>query len=453
MSIVQKLAIKQGYPKRRTKIKRKLLKNQLLHSLNSNYLNLEEPYNATYGVKELQIFFHALVTEHASANLALDTVYDKFGYNLADQQTVKERCEKTGVEVMEKQLNKMLIVNALKLPTYDSDYKLAKVKKWNTERRRKTTERRENNRGRDDEVPRLRQRERNIDPPQGRYLSMDFTLKPFYPKSFEYYNENDLPLAEYLTRDRRKRSTTKFLGYHTVYDHELGSRQILGVHMLRNVRRPKYKHGWKREGLDYVVQYLLDPILEKLSVQGLTADGDYFNKAVVIYLESKELDYVIRANKDDNVREIIENNDLNEILMDGEGFEVEAGQSLGSGKKAVPTRLVIVKRGEELVPLILPSYSELTPEQALLVYEERFGIETAYREVYNYLPRTSSISPEYRLALYAMTCWFFNILLNYYQIVVIFSAQPTDWHTSLSRLKNQIEGIFGDLLRRVVDQS
>ena len=91
------------------------------------------------------------------------------------------------------------------------------------------------------------------------------------------------------------------------------------------------------------------------------------------------------------------------------------------GSEVVNLKLVIVKRGQELVPLVLPVYSNLNPEQALLVYEERFGIESSYREINKYLPQTSSLSPNYRLALYAMTAWFFNLLLNYYEIVVMMS--------------------------------
>lgn len=221
--------------------------------------------------------------------------------------------------------------------------------------------------------------------------------------------------------------------------------------MLKKHRAPGYKDGWRREGLDEVIEYLIDPILDRVSVTGVTGDGDYYNIGVISYLQSRKLDFIIRANNSPTIKEFIQKHSL-ENLPDGTGVEFLANVELKKrGKKNIKLRLVIVKRGQELIPLVLPLYSELTPEQALLCYEERFGIETAYREVYNYLPKTSSLSPTYRLALYALTCSFFNILLNYYQIVVVFSKDQTRWQTSLSRVKAHLDLILGEILEEVVE--
>lgn len=105
-----------------------------------------------------------------------------------------------------------------------------------------------------------------------------------------------------------------------------------------------------------------------------------------------------------------------------------------------------MKRGKELVPLILPKNSTLTPEQALLLYEERFGIETSYREINQYLGKTCSHSPQYRLAIYSMAVFFFNLLLQYYEVVVAQSNNPENWEVSLLLVKNKIKRILEEIL-------
>ena len=216
--------------------------------------------------------------------------------------------------------------------------------------------------------------------------------------------------------------------------------------MLTNFRQPGYKDGWRRETLGDVVKLLLDPIVSDLPVTGVTCDGDYYTLQVIQYFESKMLDYVIRTSVLPNIAQIIADNDL-EKLPDGQGYEHSPGLTIGTGKRSLPLRLVIVKRGQELTPLVLPRYSILTPQQALLVYEERFGIETAYREIYKYLPSTCSTSPNYRLAVYASTVWFFNLLLNYHEIVVIWSPNPTSWETSLTLTHARFATLLGQIMR------
>ena len=137
---VQKLAIRQGLPKKHSKIKTKILRKQLVESLSTNFLGIDVPVNAWYGIEEIQVYFHSLISQHCSGNLGIDLMYDFYGYNIADQQTVKRRCEKLDQQQMERQINSMLLENALQLPTYQSNYKFAKVKDWNTKYRRKKSE-------------------------------------------------------------------------------------------------------------------------------------------------------------------------------------------------------------------------------------------------------------------------------------------------------------------------
>ena len=205
-------SIRQGLPKRRKFEKSRIIKRILENSLKTNFLGTSTPNNAFYGPDEIQMYFHALIAEHGSGNLIKDVVFDKYRFNLPDQQTVRVRCEKLDRGVMEQVVNNNLREFAMNLPTYKSGFKLSKIKGITTQKRRSRKS-----------IKRKRQRERDIDPPQGRYLAIDFTLQPNYSKKMSEYRETEHPMAAHLTKDRRKRSTTQFMGYHTVYDGELGS--------------------------------------------------------------------------------------------------------------------------------------------------------------------------------------------------------------------------------------
>lgn len=423
------IVVKQGLPKKRRFVKSMLLRRMLQQSLGNNVLGLKDPNNTYYGTREILFFFHALITEGGSGNFIKEVVFGRYEFNTPDPQTVKNRCEKLSLENMESIVNANLRKFALTLPSFKSVKNLAKIKSRNW---RKNSSRR------------LRQRERGISPPQGRYVSLDFTLKPFYPRNSKFYRENEHEMSQYLTKDRKKHSTVWFLGYHTVYDVEIGSRQILGIHMLKNQPRDCMSGDWKREPLDEVVKYLIDPIRAEIDIAGITGDGAYYNKKALRYLEKNKLDYVIRAPLTPTYKYLIHCANLEQRLADGEGYESKLGNHMIQAK--IHTRLVLVKRGQDVIPLVLPRYSTLSPEQALLVYEERFGIETSYREIYRYLPTTSSLSPNYRLAIFAMTSWFFNLMLNYYEVVVIWSKKATSWHTSLLVLKSVLRHLLGEMM-------
>ena len=129
-------------------------------------------------------------------------MYDFYNYNLADQQTVMRRCEKVDLQTMEKQINSMILENALKLPTYQSEYKFAKIKDWNTKFRQTQVS--------SQNKKRLRQRERGVKPPDGRWLSTDFTLKPIYLNSYEDYIETDHPMSSNQESNYSSRSNIDF---------------------------------------------------------------------------------------------------------------------------------------------------------------------------------------------------------------------------------------------------
>lgn len=405
--------IQQGYPKRKKIIKTRLLKNQIQELLYNDIFGITTPNNAIYGYNEIQTFFVSMNLKNQSGNAIPRILSDDIDFDLPDQETVSNRLEKQ--KLIENEGNKYLLRQAVKLPALNNPSKFEKIKQKNTKIRMDKVKIRENN------SSRLRQRDRGVEAPQGIYLSMDLTLIPNYTKKFDELEENDDIMAYYLIKSKSKASTNIFTGFSTIYSVEPGARQTLAI---RQMVRHKDKNGnFKREKVIDTVKYLLDPVLEEIEITGLTADGAYNVVEVYQYLESRKLDYVIRGRTSEEIRIISVLFKL-DSLEDGSGFEYPDPYFIKSGKKEIEVKLIIVRRGEELVPLILPTYSDLSPEQAILLYEERFGIETSYREIKRYLPQTSSMVPNYRLVRFFMSTIFYNLLLCYHEIVIIHSSNP-----------------------------
>lgn len=405
--------IQQGFPKRNKVIKSRLLKNQLQNLLNNNIFGISKPENALYGYKEIQTFFVSMNTKNISGNIIPRILSEDINFNLPDQETVSNRLKKQ-LEI-ENSGNKYLLSEAVKLPALNNPNKFEKIKQRNTKIRLEKVKKRKKN------SSRLRQRDRGVEAPQGIYLSMDLTLIPNYTKKLGELEENNVSMAYYLTKSKSKASTNIFTGFSTIYSVEPGARQTLGI---RQMVRHKDKNGnFKREKVIDTVKYLLEPVLEEIKIAGITADGAYNVVEVHLYLVSKKIDYVIRGKSSKKITEIIEKNCLH-LMVDGSGFEYPEPFYVESGRKKVQVKLIIVRRGEELTPLILPTYSDLSPEQAILLYEERFGIETSYREIKRYLPQSSSMVPNYRLVRFFMSTIFYNLLLYYHEIVIIQSSNP-----------------------------
>ena len=115
-------SIRQGLPTRRKFEKSLIMKRILENSLKTNFLDILTPHNAFYRLNEMQMYFHALIAEHGSGNHASELVFDKYRFNLPDQQTVRVRCEKLDLELMEQVVNHNLRKFAMGLPTYKSGF-------------------------------------------------------------------------------------------------------------------------------------------------------------------------------------------------------------------------------------------------------------------------------------------------------------------------------------------
>ena len=106
----------------------------------------------------------------------------------------------------------------------------------------------------------------------------------------------------------------------------------------------------------------------------------------------------------------------------------------------------------DLVPLVVPEHSNLTPEQALLLYEERFGIESSYRELQRRMGQTSSHSPSYRVALFAASVIVFNIMMHHLEQVKRGSADHRIWNASLLDLQDALSGHLTHLMALAAEE-
>lgn len=443
--VASKIVIKQGLPKKQSLFKTQIIRKQLIETLEINLLGLPVPRNARYGFAEMQVYFHTLTLNQASGEFAKGMLSDNLGFNIPDPETVVNRCQKSTNKQVEDHVNELLLEQAKGIPTLENSWKMEKFRRHKEiieqdKAKSKETSVRKEQKRRKLRKTRLRQRERGVKPPEGIYLTTDITLKPYYGK-LDVELPNGENLQSHIIKHRQKKSTKTFFAYSTVYSHEAGSRQILGIHQMR--RHQRSDGNWRREPLGSVVKYHLDPILDRFAITGIAGDGEYYNKGVITYLLGKSLDFVIRADFTKKLKKICLQKKLKRKLADGKGWELKDGIFFG---KTTPLRLVIAKRGKELVPLVLPKDSKLTAEQALLLFEERFAIESSYREIYRYLGSTCSRSPQYRLAIFCMAAIFFNLLLRYYEVVIAWSKNPDKWKVTLIRLKNKIQSILYKIL-------
>ncbi len=436
------MQLKQGYPKKEIKLKDRIIQRQTELLLQADPWSLPVPSNVHYGTTEINNYFLAVTLDSISGEHARKKYAVKYGFNLPDQQTVNVRVSKLTPGELETSNNRFSLH---KLPSlHYPNFMKRKVQKHRREpkltnqKRRKLKERRK------------MQRDRDVKRPKGLYLALDEHNDP-------YYGEEEVPLpsgenlASYLIRDRQKHSTKLFFSYVTLYSFEQGLRQILGYHLMR--RYPTMDNAWHSEPFGPVVQQLLEPVVHNYKVAGVVGDGKYYNGGVIYFLHQKKLDFVIRADYTENLRKWGKRDKLRKNLSDGTGVWRETETILTSkGFPPAKLKLCLVLRGNELVPLVVPEYSTLTPEQALLLYEERFGIESKYRELERRMGQTTSHSPSYRVALFAASVNVFNIMMQYLEQVKRGSTNHLIWNASLLDLQDALSGHLAHLMALAAEE-
>jgi hypothetical protein len=430
------ISLKQGYPKKQVKIKDRIIAKQTECLLQADPWLLPVPPNVHYGTTEINNYFLATTLHSVSGEHAKKKYAQEYGFNLPDQQTVNVRVNKLSPAELESCNNSFSQqkLPALHYPNFMKRLvqKQNKQAKVTNQKRRRLKQRRK------------MQRDRGVIRPKGLYLALDEHNDPYYGEE-EVALPSGENLASYLIRDRQKHSTKLFFSYITLYSFEQGLRQILGYHLMR--RQQTTDGVWHTEPLGPVVQELLVPVRQNYKVAGVVGDGKYYNGGVIYFLNEMKLDFVIRADFTKDLKEWGKQDKLRTTLADGSGVWRDKETVLTSkGFPSAKLKLCLVRRGMDLVPLVVPEYSKLTPEQALLLYEERFGIETSYRELQRRMGQTTSHSPSYRVALFAAAVNVFNVMMQYYEQVKSGSANPNSWKTSLLDLQDALVGHLAHLM-------
>lgn len=431
--------IKQGYPKKQSTLKEGIIARQTENLINSNPWDLPVPRNAYYGNEEIQYYFSFITLFSMSGEHAKRFCQTSLHVNLPDQQTVRVRVEKISCQEIQTNNNEYCLTSqslpGLKFPQFQKR-KLDKMTKQGNNQQdvqNKAVKQKRSKRRRLRKSRKL-QRERGVNRPEGNYLAMDEHNDPYYGVE-NVKLDNGENMASYLVKDRQKQSTKTFFQYLTMYSFERGIRRVLGFHLVR-----RYKEGgdWCKEPFGPIVRQLLDPIRDQYPITGVVGDGRYYDGGVIKYLVESDLDFVIRADFSKKRREWIKNQDEIHKFEDGSGTWLDGGISFKPrGMKIIKLKFCAVKRGDEFVPLVVPFYSTLTPEQALMLYEERFGIETKYRELERRYGKTTSISPQYRVALFASSVNVFNQLMHYLETVVTPSLNSQHWKVTLLDIADQ----------------
>jgi hypothetical protein len=77
-----------------------------------------------------------------------------------------------------------------------------------------------------------------------------------------------------------------------------------------------------------------------------------------------------------------------------------------------------------------------------MLFEERYAIETGYREIVVLRSLTASISPLYRFVIFATATLIYNLLLSYQELVISSSKVPEKWKFTMLEIMAE----FGKIL-------
>jgi len=122
-------------------------------------------------------------------------------------------------------------------------------------------------------------------------------------------------------------------------------------------------------------------------------------------------------------------------------------------KNKILLKQVVVKRDTELLCLVYPTYSKLKAQQVVLLFEERFGIETSFREIGIRRGFTTSISPHYRFSLFSTAVAVYNLLLSYQELVVTGSSDPGTWKVTMMELMHLLHDFLGKYMSDGVERA
>ena len=213
-------------------------------------------------------------------------------------------------------------------------------------------------------------------------FAIDVTLDPYYGKVTP---ENE----KYILRGKRKKSTTRFYGYITLYT----------INRREKVTLAAFPVMAKTSLVDYLKQCLDVIRTSKFRIRVLCLDREFYSVDIFSYLKSEDVPFIVPTKR--------HGTEMKRILSrTSSGFE---DYTIKSGEKSVDLTVAIAainqmgkrkKKGRLALGYIIHGINK-SPKQIMKTYKHRFGIESSYR-IRNYVrAKTTTRNPVIRY-LYAL---------------------------------------------------
>ena len=236
------------------------------------------------------------------------------------------------------------------------------------------------------------------------FVNLDHHFEP-------YWGEDTL----WIRKGRKRHSTVKFLPLET-YSIQIEDFKItLMARPYKWVTRkgdPKKRLEWAEGYVEALKWINREFIANKVC---LVADGGFFVAIILAKLDEAGFYFVVRGPRSSpRIREIMQKIDFNSILPnENDVLEVD-GYSISSGHNRpfveLPARLIFVRRGGEVIPLVTNLPPSYTAKYIIEVYKARFWIENSYRDSRQMRIRTRSRKLSVRYVCFLIGL----ILLNFF---------------------------------------
>jgi hypothetical protein len=170
--------------------------------------------------------------------------------------------------------------------------------------------------------------------------------------------------------------------------------------------------GDDTEALQAALQHLIGEAPEYVDINRVYCDRGFYRVHLVKTLQELDVEFVMRASKTRKIQRIIADYDSDTVVTDYETIR----KNPPTGRATV--RLVVVPhRTREDDHLCLITNREATVELARPLaeaYRRRWGIETSYRKVGEFLPKTTSRTFSVRLFYFLLAVALYNcwVLVN-----------------------------------------
>ena len=221
---------------------------------------------------------------------------------------------------------------------------------------------------------------------QGMLLAIDFHTDPNYAKN----------LSDYICKGKRKASTHQFYQYITVIWLNAPEPITLGVQLTPT------KHSVFK-----TVQNLLTPLITQERIIGVLADGGFYNWDLIQWLIHEQVFFIIRGRVNTGVKPLVQKH-KEKLRQNGASLILDYRLNKGHTRKRFPVKLALYKESPRILALIAPPTCKLSGRQVHQLYQQRFTIETYYRQMHRFQAFSCSQHPVLRFILVLLAFWLCN---------------------------------------------